>query len=85
MEVVRYLYETYGDNIYISILNQYTPMPDIKERCSKLARKVTTFEYDSVIKYAMDLGVVHGFTQTGEAVGESFIPAFDYEGVERKA
>ena len=85
MEVVRYLYETYGDNIYISILNQYTPMPDIKERCPKLARKVTTFEYDSVRKYAMDLGVVHGFTQTGDAVGESFIPAFDYEGVERKA
>ena len=27
--VLKYLYETYGDDIYISIMNQYTPLPHV--------------------------------------------------------
>ena len=49
-----------------------------------LGRKVTRFEYDKTIEFALDLGVKNGFMQEGGTVGESFIPAFDLEGVEHE-
>ncbi len=79
-EVIRYLYETYGDRIYISIMNQFTPMSALKDY-PELNRKVTKAEYEEVVDYAISLGVECGFTQEGETAVESFIPAFDGEGV----
>ncbi|MGN0294902.1 MAG: radical SAM protein, partial [Lachnospiraceae bacterium] len=79
--IIRYLYETWGNQIYISIMNQYTPcneLPDYPE----LQRKVTQEEYDALVDYAIELGVEQGFIQEGETAEESFIPAFDYEGLE---
>lgn len=79
--VIRYLYETYGDQIYISIMNQYTPMPGIEVRYPELGRKITSQEYDEVVDYAIEIGVENGFIQEGETAEESFIPEFDITGV----
>lgn len=79
--VIRYLYETYGDQIYISIMNQYTPMPGIEVRYPKLGRKITSREYDEVVDYAIEIGVENGFIQDGETAEDSFIPEFDITGV----
>ena len=79
--VIRYLYETYGDQIYISIMNQYTPMPGIESCYPELGRKITSQEYDEVVDYAIDIGVENGFIQDGETAEESFIPEFDTFGV----
>ncbi|MBQ9745547.1 MAG: radical SAM protein [Clostridia bacterium] len=81
MEVVRYLYETYGDSIYISIMSQYTPSERLRPRFPELARKLTKYEYGKVVRFASEIGVKNGFTQYGEAAAESFIPHFDFEGV----
>lgn len=78
--VIRYLYETYGDRIYISIMNQFTPLAGV-ERYPELNRRVTEEEYDEVVDYAIGLGVEHGFIQEGGTAEESFIPQFDGEGV----
>lgn len=78
--VIRYLYETYGDRIYISMMNQFTPMPALVDY-PELNRKVTKEEYEEVVDYAISLGVECGFVQEGETAKESFIPAFDGEGV----
>lgn len=82
MDIIKYLYETYQDSIYISIMNQFTPLDTLQEY-TELRRKVTVEEYDKVVDYAIDLGVENGFIQEGETADESFIPAFDCEGVER--
>jgi putative pyruvate formate lyase activating enzyme len=79
-KVIRYLYETYGDTIYISIMNQFTPLPHLAEY-PELNRKVTDEEYDSVVDFAIDLGVENGFIQEGDTAEESFIPDFDCRGV----
>lgn len=79
-KVVRYLYETYGDKIYISLMNQYTPLAQVKDT-EPLNRKVTEEEYDELVDYAIELGVEKGFIQEGDTAEESFIPAFDCEGV----
>lgn len=81
--IIRYLYETYGDNIYISIMNQFTPMDSLAKKYPELNRKVTEQEYEELIDYAIELGVTNGFIQEGETASESFIPKFDYEGVKK--
>lgn len=79
-KILKYLYDTYKDSIYLSIMNQYTPMPNIK-KYPELNRKVTTEEYDELIEYAIDLGVTNAFIQEGDTCSESFIPDFNNEGV----
>lgn len=82
VKVLKYLHETYGDNIYISIMNQYTPVRTF-DTCKELNRKVTKREYEKVLDAAVDMGIKNGFIQEGETASESFIPDFDYKGVEK--
>lgn len=79
-EVIRYLYETYGDTIYISIMNQFTPLAGL-ESYPELNRRVADEEYEEIVDYAIGLGVERGFVQEGDTAEESFIPEFDGEGV----
>lgn len=75
--IIKYLYETYSDNIYISMMSQYTPMPQIAANYPELNRRVTKREYDSLINYAIDLGVENAFIQDRAVAKESFIPEFN--------
>lgn len=78
--IIKYLYETYGDSIYISIMNQYTPLSAV-EKYPELNRRITEEEYEELVDYALELGVENGFIQEGETASESFIPEFNEEGV----
>lgn len=78
--VLDYLWNTYGNNIYLSIMNQYTPMEQIKNH-PLLSRKVTKREYSKVVDYALSLGWENAFIQEGETAKESFIPGFNGVGV----
>lgn len=79
-EVIAYLLNTYGKNIYISIMNQFTPLSGL-EKYPELNRKVTEAEYEEVIDFALSLEIENAFIQEGETAEESFIPDFDLEGV----
>ncbi|MBR1855027.1 MAG: radical SAM protein [Lachnospiraceae bacterium] len=79
-KVLRFLHETYGDDIYVSIMNQYTPLPQVTN-VSDLNRHVTAEEYARVLHFADRLGIRNGFIQEGEAAAESFIPEFDGRGL----
>ncbi len=79
-QVLKYLYEEYGDTIYVSIMNQYTPLEGVS-KFPEINRKVTDEEYEEVIDYAISLGIENGFIQEGETADESFIPAFDCSGI----
>lgn len=78
--VIKYLYDTYKNDIYISIMNQYTPLEHVKPY-KELCRKVTKKEYDKVVDYAIDIGVTNAFIQEGGTAKESFIPEFDLTGL----
>lgn len=79
-KVLRYLRETYGNKIYISIMNQYTPLPHVAQ-IPELNRRVTAEEYDKVVNFALQIGIENAFIQEGETAEESFIPPFNMEGV----
>ena len=81
-KIVRYLYETYGNHIYMSLMNQYTPLDTLdSEKYPELNRRVKKKEYEKLIDYAIKLGVENAFIQEGKTATESFIPAFSLEGV----
>lgn len=80
MQILKYLHETYGDTIYISIMNQFTPLSNL-EKYPELNRKITDEEYETLVDYAIEMGIENGFIQEGDTAEESFIPAFDCEGV----
>lgn len=79
-KILQYLHETYENDIYVSIMNQYTPLEHVTQ-IPALNRKVTEEEYGRVLTFAERLGIERGFYQEGETASESFIPAFDGEGL----
>lgn len=79
-EIVAYLYENYGSQIYLSLMSQYTPLSEFAQY-PQLSRKVTKREYQRLLDYVLELGVENAFIQEEDVAKESFIPAFDYEGV----
>ena len=79
-KIINYLYKKYQDNIYLSIMNQYTPVNHIKDY-TFLNKTVSEDEYNEVINYAIDLGIKNAYMQEGGTCSESFIPSFDLEGV----
>lgn len=79
--IIKYLYSRYGDDIYMSIMNQYTPLENVKKNYPELDRRVTDGEYEDVVDFAVQTGVENGFVQEGGTAEESFIPMFDFEGI----
>ena len=75
MKIIEYLYKTYGDDIIISIMNQYTPV----NFCiyQNLNRRLRKSEYNTVVDYALKLGIKYAFIQDDDTAKESFIPDFD--------
>lgn len=76
MAILKCLHETYGNQIFISIMSQFTPVIR-QEKYLNLNRTVTKREYRKVLEYALLLGVENAFIQEGDAAEESFIPEFD--------
>ena len=79
-KIIKYLYDNYENNIYLSIMNQFTPLGNVSGY-PEINRKVSAAEYDRIIDFACDLGVENAFVQDGPTASESFIPEFNGEGV----
>ena len=79
--IVKDLYQRYKDQVYFSLLNQYTPLTEHLKDYPKLRERVREREYQELVDYACHLGISKGYMQEGEAISESFIPAFDFRGV----
>lgn len=77
--VLKYLYDTYHDHVYISMMSQFTPIA-LKDY-PEINRTVTRREYERLVDYALEIGITNAFIQAGDVAKDSFIPAFDCEGV----
>lgn len=79
-EIIRYIFETYGRKVLLSIMSQYTPCGDCR-KFPELKRKLSGEEYDRILDFCLEIGIDDAYIQDGEAASESFIPVFDGEGV----
>jgi putative pyruvate formate lyase activating enzyme len=79
-QILRYLFDTYGNRIAYSLMSQYTPLPHVKDY-PELMGRVSVEAYEAYIAFAGKLGIAVGYTQEREVAEESFIPLFDGEGV----
>ena len=77
--VLKYLYDTYHDHVYISMMSQFTPIA-LKDY-PEINRTVTRREYERLVDYALEIGITNAFIQECDVAKDSFIPAFDCEGV----
>ena len=78
---VHWIKEALPDKSYlISLLSQYTPFYKSHEY-PELNRRITTYEYESVLKEAISLGLVDGFMQEKSSAKEEYTPPFNLEGL----
>lgn len=71
---LKYLRAQFGDEVIISLMNQYTPVgEDLPE---ELRAPLPAAAYQTVVDYARSLGFQTVYIQEGETAKESFIPPF---------
>jgi len=73
-QIIKYLYTTFGNDIYISVMSQYTPV--CKTEFAELSRTLNDREYKSVVDYTMSIGVTQAFLQEKASASENYIPDF---------
>lgn len=81
MALVKWLWETFGKSIQVSLMSQYTPMYKASEH-KKINRRLTTFEYESVVEYALSLGLENAYVQERRSASEEYVPDFNGAGVQ---
>ncbi len=79
-KILQFLFDRFKDDVIISVMSQYTPMAQIEKSYPELNRRVTKREYDSVVDFAISMGVENAFIQDRTVAKESFIPDFNIEG-----
>lgn len=79
-KIIDKIYNTFEDKVYISIMNQYTPMNDL-DNFPEINKFLNPKHYDSLIEYASLIGVSKGFVQDSGTNKTSYIPNFNFEGI----
>lgn len=79
-KVIDYIYTTFKDSVYISIMNQYTPMYN-SSNFPEINKPLNPKHYDSIINYCLSIGVKNAFIQENGTCSKSFIPEFDLRGI----
>ena len=80
MKLLDWLWQTFGDDIYLSLMSQYTPMYKAGEY-KNLKRRLTTFEYQSVTDYASELGFIQCFVQQRSSATKAYVPDWQDNGL----
>ena len=80
MKILDWIKESLGENTFVSLMSQYTPMYQAKE-IKALSRKLTTFEYEKVVDHFFEIGLKNGFMQKRSSATSEYTPAFDLSGV----
>ncbi|MVX66210.1 radical SAM protein [Clostridium chromiireducens] len=81
-KIIDILYNRYKDDIYISLMNQYIPMFKA-HNFPEINRPLNSKHYDSLINYALELGIKNGFIQDEGTNTSDFIPEFNLDGVKK--
>jgi len=79
-KVLDHIRSTYGDSVYVSIMNQYTPMHRAAQY-PEINKKLNKRHYESIIQYCLDSGIHNAFIQDTGTATEDYVPDFNLSGV----
>ncbi|KYH28661.1 radical SAM protein [Clostridium colicanis] len=79
-KIIDYIYKTFKDSVYISIMNQYTPTHNVLNY-PEINKPVNQKHYEALIEYCLSIGIKNAFIQEEGTASESFIPEFDLRGI----
>ena len=79
-KIVDYIHRTFGDKVYLSLMNQYTPMFKV-EKYKEINRPLNKSHYDSLIDYCLEIGIKNAFIQDDGTNEKTYVPKFDLRGV----
>ncbi len=81
IEILKSLKEQFGTERFIlSLMSQYTPNGHLEDY-PEINRKITTFEYHSVIDAALALGFDNAYVQDKSSAKLDYTPPFDLKGL----
>ncbi len=81
LEILNWIHENLPpDQFLLSLMSQYTPCYKSCEH-PEINRRLTTMEYQSVVREALRLGLGKGYMQERTSAKEEYTPPFDLEGI----
>ena len=80
LAVLRFLAGLRPQNFLFSAMSQYTPFYRAAQH-KALSRRISTYEYRTVVNEAVRLGLTNGYMQEKSSAKEEYTPPFDLEGV----
>jgi len=78
-KILKYLCDTYGNKIFISLMNQYTPPTHAQPGIP--SHTLRADHYEAMVSYLMDRGQSNAYVQESGTCSDSFIPDFDLTGI----
>lgn len=79
-KVIDYIHGEFGDSVYISLMNQYTPMHNAG-KYSEINRALSPGHYEGLVRYCLEIGVTNAFIQEEGTASEDYVPPFNLLGV----
>lgn len=79
-KIVDFIYKTFGDDVYLSLMNQYTPMYG-SVNYPEINKPLNPNHYESLIDYCIDLGYKNAFIQESGTSSEVYVPDFNLSGI----
>lgn len=79
-KVVDYIYKTYGDEVYLSLMNQYTPMFKAIDY-PEINKALNPGHYEALIDHCLELGYKNAFIQDTGTNTTAFVPDFNLQGI----
>ena len=79
-KIIDFIYSTFNDSVYISLMNQYTPMYE-SAKYPEINKNLNSNHYDALIDYCLDLGITNCFIQESGSSSTAFVPDFNLSGV----
>jgi len=79
-KIIDFIYTNFNNDVYISLMNQYTPMQDVFNY-PEINRTLNPLHYDALIDYCLNIGITNCFIQESGTSSKAFVPDFDLSGV----
>lgn len=79
-KIMDYIANNFSDSVYISLMNQYTPMHDAS-KFKELNKCLNPKHYEKMIDYCISIGLINGFFQDSGTSSTNFVPDFNLSGV----